>query len=604
MNYLNVNGTSKKYEFKVGESLLNILHENNIGIEIPCGGKGICGKCKIKIVNGLVNDKTDEETNYLTKHELEEGIRLACLVIPKGDLTVEVLNKKDLKHNILTEGYMPDIEINPLISKRVYNITKPTLENNISYENALKDISKNLLYINNPILLRSLPKAFEQDQITAVYKDKELMLIEHKDTSKSIFGLSIDIGTTTVVGSLVDLSTGKEIDVESEINPQKEYGLDVLSRIHFIKNNSDGLDILHNLIIECINRLILKLCAKNDVCSANIYEIAVAANATMMHILLKVNPVSIGKSPYSPVFSSSQTISASSLGINISSCATVYCLPGVSSYIGSDIVAGAVVSQLSKTDKNILFIDIGTNGEIVLSKKGKLSSCSCAAGPALEGMNISCGMRAQNGAIEGVKIDESGIDLKVIGDLDPIGICGSGIIEVISEIVRLNLMGKTGRLKKKDDLKKDEKLKDIANFIVEENKKRKFLINSESKEIYITQSDIRQVQLAKGAISSGFYALLELMEIDMNDLDEIIIAGQFGKHLSIESLVGVGIIPEKLREKIRYIGNSSKTGALMCLLSKDAREDMEKTSREINYFELSTKEGYERLFTSCLKFYS
>ncbi|WFD11109.1 ASKHA domain-containing protein [Tepidibacter hydrothermalis] len=603
MNYLNINGTDEKYEFKVGNTLLNILHENNIGIEIPCGGKGTCGKCKIKIVTGEINDKTDEEVNHLTKCELEEGIRLACLVIPKGDLTVELLQKKDLKHSILTEGYMPDIKINPLISKKVYNITKPTLENNISYEDILKDISNNSLHINNPILLRKLPKAFEQDQITAVYSDEELIGIEYKDTSKSIFGLSIDIGTTTVVGSLVDLSTGKEIDVESEINPQKEYGLDVLSRIHFIKNNSDGLEILHNLIIKCINKLILKLCNKNDVCSENIHEVAVAANATMMHILLKVNPVSIGKSPYSPIFSSSKTISASSLGINISSFGVIYCLPGVSSYIGSDIVAGAVVSELSKTDKNILFIDIGTNGEIVLSKKGKLSSCSCAAGPALEGMNISCGMRAQDGAIEGVNIDESGIELKVIGNTDPIGICGSGIIEVISEIVRLNLMGKTGRLKKKDDLKKDEKLKEIAKFVVEENKKRKFLINSKPKEIYITQSDIRQVQLAKGAILSGFYALLELMEIDMNDLDEIIIAGQFGKHLSIDSLVGVGIVPEKLREKIRYIGNSSKTGALMCLISKEAREDMEKTSREINYFELSTKEGYERLFTSCLNFY-
>ncbi len=603
MCYLSISGTSKEYEFKIGNTLLNILHENNIGIEIPCGGKGICGKCKIKIIKGVVNDKTDEEINYLTKYELEEGIRLACLVIPNGDLTVELLQKKDLKHNILTEGYMPDIKINPLISKKVYNINKPTLENNISYQDILKDISNNSLNINNPILLRSLPKAFEQDQITAVYNDEELIGIEYKDTSKNIFGLSIDIGTTTVVGSLVDLNTGKEIDVESEINPQKEYGLDVLSRIHFIKNNSDGLEILHNLIIECVNKLISKLCTKNNIGSENIYEVAVAANATMMHILLKVNPVSIGKAPYSPVFSSSQTISASSLGINISLFGLIYCLPGVSSYIGSDIVAGTVVSQLSKTDKNVLFIDIGTNGEIVLSKKGKLSSCSCAAGPALEGMNISCGMRAQEGAIEGVKIDENGINLKVIGNSYPIGICGSGIIEVISEIVRLNLIGKTGRLKKKEDINKDEKLEGVAAFIVEENKKRKLLINSKQKEIYITQSDIRQVQLAKGAILSGFYALLELMEIDMNDLDEIIIAGQFGKHLSIDSLVGVGIIPEKLKNKIKYIGNSSKTGALMCLLSKEAREEMEKTSIEINYFELSTKEGYERLFTSCLNFY-
>lgn len=602
MSYLTVRSKDERYEFKEGETLLNILQDNNILMESPCGGKGTCGKCKIKIVEGLINDLTEEEVKHLSKEELEQGIRLSCLVIPNGDLTVELLNTKDVKHKILAEGYMPKFDINPVIYKRVHKITKPTLENNLSYEELLEEAIETPVYQNDTMLLRCLPEIFESEEVTAIYANEKLIGVESGDTSRKLYGIAVDIGTTTVVASLVDLNGGKEISSESEINPQKEYGLDVLSRIDFTKTKDNGLELLQKAIIECLNKLTSELCSKNDININNIYEMTIAANATMMHLLLGVNTNSIGKSPYAVVFSRQQNLLASSIGIKLSPFARVYCLPGVSSYIGADIVAGAVVSELDKTDKNVLFIDIGTNGEIVLSKGGELSSCSCAAGPALEGMNISCGMRAAEGAIEGVEINEDGIRLKVIGDKEPVGICGSGILEAISEIARVKLVGKTGRLKKKSDIEENEQLQYLSQYLIEEDRKRKICITSASKEISITQGDIRQVQLAKGAILSGFYALLELMEIDMMDLDQVIIAGQFGKHLSVDSLVGSGIIPADLRDRIRYIGNSSKTGALMCLLSKEVREDMEKVAKKIHYFELSTKEGYDKLFTKCLNF--
>jgi uncharacterized 2Fe-2S/4Fe-4S cluster protein (DUF4445 family) len=603
MNYLTIQSEKYKYEFRKGNTLLEILQEKKILIESPCGGKGTCGKCKIRIIEGNMNEPTEEELKHLTKEELEQGIRLSCLVKPEGDLTVELLGNKNVKHKILTEGYMPDLKVKPLISKKVFKITKPTLENNLSYEEILEGVLGHSVIQYSAELLRNLPEAFEKEQITAVYLGDKLIGVEAGDTSDKIFGIAVDIGTTTVVASLVDLNRGKEIASESEINPQKEYGLDVLSRIHFTKNKPKGLELLNKAIIECINKLTSELCRKNNISQDKIYEITIAANATMMHLLLGVNTDSIGKSPYATVFSRQQNIKASSLKINIASFGMIYCLPGVSSYIGADIAAGAVVSELHKTDKNVLFIDIGTNGEIVLSKGGELSSCSCAAGPALEGMNISCGMRAAEGAIEGVEINGNGASLKVIGDKEPVGICGSGILEAMSEIARLKLVGKTGRLKKKSDIEEDEDLKGLGKFLIEEGRRRKFIIDSSFEEIAITQEDIRQVQLAKGAILSGFYALLDLMEIDMMDLDEVVIAGQFGKHLSIDSLTGVGIIPNELRDKVKYIGNSSKTGALMCLLSGEVRKEMEKVAKKIHYFELSTKEGYDRLFTKCLNFY-
>lgn len=617
MSFLSVLGMEKKIKIDENKNILVNLQENDILIESPCGGKGTCGKCKIKVLEGRVNNPTEEELRYLTDIELNKGIRLGCLTKAEGNVHIELLNKKNVKHKILTEGYMPDIEIKPLINKKCIAVQKPDFQNNISYEEMLEktieqiessSINKkdSLEELNENIklqILRNLPEIFHKSEATIVYHCEDIIGIEAGNTTKESYGIAVDIGTTTVVASLVDLIKGEEIASESEINPQKEYGLDVLSRVDYVKTNEEGLERLHKAIISCINDLIKKLCTKNNIKRNRVYEVAVAANATMMHLLLRVNTNSIGKAPYTTVFCREQSISSSALGINIASFGRVYCLPGVSSYIGADIAAGAVVAGLDKTDKNILFIDIGTNGEIVLSKKGNLSSCSCAAGPALEGMNISCGMRAAEGAVEGIHINKDKIELKVIGDQNPIGICGSGILEAISEIVRVKLVGKTGRIKKKSDVENDDDLRYLSENLIEEDKKRKILLTkSNDNEISITQNDIRQVQLAKGAILSGFYALLELMELDMNELDGVVIAGQFGKHLSVDSLIGVGIIPEVLRDRITYIGNSSKTGALMCLLSLECRNNMEETAKKIDYFELSTKEGYERLFTKCLNF--
>lgn len=588
------------YKFEVGRNLLDIIQSNNLGMESPCGGKGLCGKCKMKILSGDINPLTDEELKFLSKEEIDNNIRLGCLVYPKGDVHVEFLDKKDVNHKILVDGYMPNFEKKPILTKVVHKIEKPTLENNLSYEDIFERHFK-YDFKEDYELLKEIPNVLEYEKCTGVYLGENLIGLEANDTSDELYSVAIDIGTTTVVCSLIDIKNQCELSSESEINPQKEYGLDVLSRINFIKNKENGLEILNKLIIDCINDLIEKLCENNSINRANIYEVSIAANTTMMHILLNINPISIGKSPYSPIFVKSKNISSKDLGIKISNFGRVYLLPGVSSYIGADIVAGVCVCDLKKGDKNVLFIDIGTNGEMVLSKKGELVSCSCAAGPALEGMNISCGMRAGDGAIENIKIDDK-ININIIGNKDPIGICGSGIVDAISELARLRLIGKTGRIAKKETIKDDENLSHLSECIVDENKKRRFVISKLDKEISITQEDIRQVQLAKGAILSGIYALADKVNMDINELDEVVIAGQFGKHLSIESLVGVGIIPKELKEKVTYIGNSSKTGAIMSLLSKDIRKNMDFIASDINYFELSTKDGYERLFTDCLKF--
>jgi len=603
MGYLYINEEESKYYFEEGHTLLEIIKENNLIFESPCAGKGSCGKCKIKITSGKINSISDEEMEFLTEEEILKGIRLSCFAIPVGEVTVEFLKNHDsnMKHRILKEGYMPDLEGTPSLHKKLYEV-----KDSIDTVNSIEELVE--ITIGKPLNtcdkwnLNNFSNLLHSKKFTAVFMDDNVLGVEIGDTKDKLYSLAIDIGTTTVVASLVDINSGREIDCDSEINPQKEYGLDVLSRIAFIKSSTSGLNVLHNSIIQCINRLISSLCIKNNIHKHNIYEVAVAANTTMQHILLEVNPTSIGKAPYIPIFTGSKNILASNLGIHISPFGMIYVLPGVSGYIGADIVAGVVVSKLHKSDKNILLIDIGTNGEIVLSKQGQLTSCSCAAGPALEGMNISCGMRGATGAIEKIQIESSGINIKVIDDVAPIGICGSGIIDGVSEIVKNNIVSYNGRIKKKSDLEKDATLKEFSDFIKEDGNKRKVLICPGNNNIEITQEDIRQVQLAKGAILSGFYTLLDSMGLTVNDLDEIIIAGQFGKHLSVDSLAGVGIVPRTLKNKIRYIGNSSKTGAVMALLSKEVREEIQGIAKSIDYFELSSKPNYERLFIKCLNF--
>lgn len=587
---------NKIVEAKENKTLMDVLLDENIFVDNACNGKGVCGKCKIKLISGDLGELSETEKKLLSQEEINDNIRLSCLVKPKEDIKIELL-QKERKHRVLSSGYMPKFEVNPSIHKKLITLEKSTLENQRPLEDEI------LRQLNTDKLdWKLLKKIKPQDEkITAVFNNDEVIYLEKNDTGDKIYGVIMDIGTTTVVTSLVDINSGEEICVESMINSQKQYGLDVLTRITYeVENQEDGVENLQKAIVTSINEMIEKLCEKANVNKKYIYEITVAANCTMMHMLLGIDAKSIGKSPFAPIFTTSKNILAKDIGLLACEKARLYCLPSVSAYIGADIVAGAYVCELNKADENVLFIDIGTNGEIVLSNKGNLLSCSCAAGPALEGMNISCGMRAANGAIEDVVINEEETAIKVIGEEKPIGICGSGILAVVKELLKTGIVRDNGAFIKLEKLEEDDYR---LNRIQINNKKREFILYDDNKnKLLITQGDIRQVQLAKGAILSGFYALLKKANIEMKDLKKVMIAGQFGAHVSVDSLVGTGILPMEVKEKIVYVGNSSKTGAYMALMSKEAKKDMELLSKNMEYMELGASEGYERLFSSCLKF--
>ncbi len=594
---------NKTVDAIIGSCLMQVAREAYIDIESSCSGKGTCGKCVVQHVDGAAEEPHDDEIKHISAENLAQGMRLACRSKVTASAGYRIVQGAGKKHRILSEGLMPQFNLNPNISKEYIELDKPKLEDSLDDVSRIERALGLSLTENLPLsLMQRIPSVLRSSgfKATVVLSDEELVGIEPGDTTSLCYGAAVDIGTTTVVVSLVNLVTGEELAACTMINPQKNYGLDVLSRIQHVREHAGGLDELSRVVRNCIDTLIGDACQEAGVERRNIYEISVAANSTMMHFLLGVDPSGIGKSPYVPSFTRGVNVPARELGIDISPFGSVYCLPSVSAYIGADIVAGILCAELADKDERALFIDIGTNGEIAFSSKEKIQACSCAAGPALEGMNISCGMRAADGAIEKVFINGD-VEIRTIGGKAAVGLCGSGVIDAVGELIKAGVVEPSGRfvkLQPGDASPWAHRLQNgagPASFILSAGK-------NGAGPIAITQKDIRQVQLAKGAILSGILALLSKLGIGMKDIDRVYIAGAFGFHVRMESLARMGVIPAELLDRVSLIGNSSKSGAILCLLSKEKRMEAARIARKIDYTELSCFPNYDKLFTECLSF--
>lgn len=564
-------------------NLLECLRLEDLLPESPCNGKGICGKCRVRVLSGDVSPLTEQEKKFLTQQEIADGVRLACLTVPQGDVVIDPLSLLQEKNDsVLRSGEIPEIVRNPLVSVQRLEPTEPTLENGLTLcRTVVADTDLPLA------LLQKLPELKGRREVWAVRYGENLIDLR---LDPSVYGLAVDIGTTTVAVSLVDLTTGRILAEDGFINPQKAFGLDVLSRIHYDMENDGGVRKLQKAIVDRLQQSAAQMTASSGIPLDAVYEVVVGGNSTMLHALMGVPLKSLGVAPYSSVFTHAITVRARELGFALNEEAKVYCLPSVSTYIGGDVVSGVLASRMDERQDTVLFVDIGTNGEIVLSRKGRMYSCSCAAGPALEGMNISCGMRAEPGAVEHVVMDDAGIRLQTIGGKTPRGLCGSGLLEAVSQGVAQGIIGKTGRISG-----------NCAFVDTDEDGKRRIILD-EKHGIYLTQNDIRQVQFCKGAILSGILTLMEQLELTQADIDQVVVAGQFGKHLNPTCLTGAELIPGELTDRISYVGNSSMAGALMCLLSRQERIRAEQIAGNIAYIELSVAPGYEKRFTKCLQF--
>jgi uncharacterized 2Fe-2S/4Fe-4S cluster protein (DUF4445 family) len=582
MSYkLRILSHNKTIEVKENEILADTIQKAGINLSAYCNKRGLCGKCFVEITQGMLPPLKEREKFLLRNKRLEQNCRLACLYKIKGDLSIEIPEESIIQETfILTTGIQTPIELNPAVKKYHFQLKKPAILAPYSLSEIFEFYFKDKNVIIPLDLLKVLQELLEKSKfnVTAVvYNDKEVLNVEQHRTLDKNYGIAVDLGTTTVVVELVDLNSGKSIDALTATNSQMKYGSDVISRISFAVLEPKNLDQLRCSILKTLNQMIEQILDKNHIDCSYVYEIVIAGNTTMNHLLLGVPVKSLARAPFHSAFTQLSAQYSRYLGFKINNFGKVYIVPNIKSFVGGDISAGLIASNLPSRRGNYLFIDLGTNGEIVLKTEDKFVVTSTAAGPAFEGMNISCGTLAFPGAIYKVE-GKNRLDFFTIGNKSAIGICGTGLIDLISVFLEQGKIFSNGRIG---------------------NKRKKIHI---TKNIYLTQKDIREVQLAIAAIKTGIKMILKKYQIRKEDLDGIFIAGAFGNYLNIKNAMKIGLLPQIIKEKIIFIGNSSLAGARALLLSQPAREKMDALVKKINYLSLASDPLFQKNFIENLEF--
>ncbi len=596
--------------------LLDAMKAAGVSVTASCGGKGTCGKCRVVVRHGRV--ESGASRSFLTTEEADNGYVLACLSKAAGDVTIDVPpeSRVHAKHKIAL-GANPDDILALMWSaggclesriKRVYlELPSPTLDDSIAdYERLRRAVEQKgfdatQLHVGHLVLGKLSRVLREKDwRVTVSLMDiagaLEVLDIFPGDTSGVRYGAAVDIGTTTIVAYLVDLASGRVIGSAATYNSQGSCGDDVITRIVYATERN-GLRELQGLVADNINSLLAELAGKHAVPAGMIDYIVVAGNTTMQHLFYGVDPRYIREEPYIPAAALFPLVRGVSVGLQVHPQAIVYAMPNVASYIGGDITAGVLVSQMYKKDAVSLFIDIGTNGEIVLGNKDWLVTAACSAGPAFEGSGIKFGMRAMEGAIEDVEIDPETFDVKlrVIGDGKPVGICGSGMIDALAEMYVSGVINQKGKLREEtgsDRIRRGENgLEFVLAWRVE---------SAINKEIVITEADLDNLVRAKGAIYAGFATLLAQMNLTFAEIDTIYIAGGFGRYLDVERAIMIGMLPDLPVDRFRFLGNTSIMGAYYALLCDRLRREAEEIARKMTSLELSSLRSFMDEYLSAL----
>jgi uncharacterized 2Fe-2S/4Fe-4S cluster protein (DUF4445 family) len=592
-----------------GTRLIEAAADAGIILDSPCGGEGICGKCRVQ-VQTPPNEPTRAENIFFMPDEINKGYRLACQTEVRGPMTVFVPETSLLaaKHQILlhaektANGPVED----PSVLKRYIELPPPDPR---SDEPDLLRLQKTLGTFEIDLsLLREIPRRLRDWNFrgTAVVSEGRLIDFQQGDTSAENFAVAIDVGTTTLAAMLLDMNTSNDRAVASRLNPQTRFGDDVISRILFARDNHRGLQTLHEAIICAVNEMIGELCGRAGIDRENIYALAFSGNTTMQQLLCRVDTASLGKVPFVPAALSGLTLRAADLKLHVHPCARAYVFPIIGGFVGGDTVAGILAAELTDRPGPTLLIDIGTNGEIVLWANGKLTAASTAAGPAFEGARISCGMRGCEGAIEKVVVDGH-LRINVIGNVAPAGLCGSGLIDVAAELLRHKILSPQGKLQTPDQLP-DGVLADLRQRIVLNDGKVSFLLASEEdsatgKPLVLTQRDFRELQLATGAIRAGIGILLKRAGLKPHELSEVFVAGGFGNFIRRSNAQRVGLLPGQIEHhRIYYRGNTSLSGASLTAISLSARRLAEEIARRTEHVDLSREPDFQKAFAEAMIF--
>lgn len=638
--------SGRRGEVSKGTNIIEASRVLGVDIEALCGEKKVCGKCKVRIEQGAfekygitsqashVSPWQEEEEKHITGEEKALGYRLGCMAKICGDILVFVPEESRAGKQVVSKAARDiDIQHDPAIKKYHLSVSPPAIEDAVAdYERLCRALETECGLTNlriDVLALRQLPTALRQGQwqvTVSVWDDKEILRIQPGKAGPS-YGIAIDIGTTTVAGYMCNLETKEVVNTVSLMNPQCKYGEDVMARITYHQTNDDGLKKMSNDIIEGINWLVDEAIRQTHPAKEeqddeaaedgylklqrdDIEEISLCCNTVMHHILLQLDPGPVGMSPFPPVIHQGMNIKARDLGIHINPTANVFLLPNEAGFVGGDNVGVLLAEEPHENNEAHLIIDIGTNGELVLGNKKRLISTSCATGPALEGAQLQFGMRAAPGAIERIIIDPETheVDYRVIGrdawrsaskakEMQAKGICGSGILDVLAELYKAGVIGKSGKFNKKGQ--KSKRFRRIK-----ETRSTEFVLawaeeTSIGKDVVITQKDIRQIQLAKGALYAGCKIMKRRLGVDK--IDKVKIAGAFGTHIDREKALMIGLFPDCEVEKISSVGNAAGDGARIALLNRQKRQEADWLCRNVEYVELTMEEDFQNQFMEAMQ---
>jgi len=606
-------------EISVSEDtpLVRALWQAGVSVETPCGGFGICGKCKIRFLKGDIPEPTAEERKHLTDFELGSGWRLTCQHKVEGDATIFIPEEsKPSIAQILTTAIERMTDLNPAVKRFTVSVPPPSTADERSDVQRLLDALRQqhgltLTSDSLPLsVLRALPATLRKSQqVTLILHSAEphrssVLAVEPKgDLVRPLLGIAFDIGTTTLVGYLVDLETGEEIAYAARLNPQVQFGDDVVSRLCYVLQQPSGLRQLQQAVVKGMNEIIAECCQVANVSPTDIYEIVCVGNTAMLHLLLGVDPEPIALAPYVPVFNEPVTTEAWRLGLRVHPNGVLTTLPCVAGYIGADTVA-VVLAHLHEPDgEPVVALDIGTNGEIVVRHKGQYWCASAAAGPAFEGGRIYQGMRAERGAISQVSLERTDgkvwLRVQTLGGNQPRGLCGSGLIDAVAALIELGIIDETGRM--------NDYLPEWRERFLSVNGQKAFqLVSPQLSErdegIVISQRDVRELQLAKGSIRAVTEVLLQVAGLKWEEVSQVLIAGAFGFFANLKSAQKTGLLPLLPLERFAVVGNAAGAGAKLALKSVIERKRATELARKMTHVPMTGNPAYEEALMQFIGF--
>jgi uncharacterized 2Fe-2S/4Fe-4S cluster protein (DUF4445 family) len=587
-----------------GTPVFDAASWNGIAIDSTCGGHGTCKKCKVRVVEGELPVSAVDPRAF-TPDQLNDGWRLACRAPARGELVIEVPPLQTRPKAALV-GVGRHVILRPSVQKRHLVLEEPSLEDQRSDIQRVTDALDDLEPRVELPVLRTLGKVLREANfdVTAVVCDDLLIDLEPGDTTERRFAMAFDLGTTTVVATLLDLETGQPAAVQSMLNRQQPFGADVISRVSATMLDEGALDALQGRAQETLAQLTHEVCAEVGVDPGEVYEITICGNVTMTQLALGMDPEPLSMAPFIVTTHEFPQLLAADLGVPVHARAPAFVFPSLGAYVGGDIVSGMLATGLTRDKRIRLFIDVGTNSEIALGNQDGVVATAAPAGPAFEAAQIRCGMRAAEGAIEGVSIGDCDMSIEVIGDADPVGLCGSGLVDAVAELVDVGLLDHSGRYV--DDEKAAEISASLAPRLTKIGDERVFVLHwrgeDPAESIYLTQRDIRELQFAKASIATGWRILFGELGMEPEDVSQVLLAGSFGQYLAPASAVRIGLVPRIALPRIVSAGNVAGEGSKIAALSLRERAEARSILNEVRYVELSGRGDFNDAFIDQLAF--